>query len=367
MSLLKRKMMKNIVKACLSEYLILLRGEEKSGKTSFYSDLVKEFYGDESAGFLIPFETGYKAIGNLNVFDHTIVPGKNFIYNPDTDSDDEFTGWKLFTSIVDDLVETRKDNGIKVICIDTIDRFYDVAIEETLRQSRIDTKKPCKSLNEAFGGFGRGKEVLFRLVKGQLQRLRDAGYGVIIIGHVKHKSIKDKIQQEEYQVLGSNLNEDMDKAIANDADFILMISNEKTVSDKMVVGSSRFLRFRGDGYYSAGSRFHNVPEKIELSAKGFIDAFNVAVKTATGATDEELIKLRAEQQEARLKDAEASALRDATERDRLFNNIRKHFDESSDAIKGDMVKRFAEYGVSPKAADLNKVEALRAYAEIYGL
>lgn len=361
-------MKKNIVKACLSEYLILLRGEEKSGKTTFYSDLVKEFYGTPDAGFLIPFETGYKALNGLNVFDHTITPTKNFIYNPDTDCDEEYTGWKLFTTVIDDLVENRKENGVKVVCIDTIDRFYDVAIEEVMRLSRIDTKKACKSLNEAFGGFGRGKEVLFRLVKGQLQRLRDSGYGIVIIGHVKHKNIKDKIQQEEYQVLGSNLNEDMDKAIANDADFILMISNEKNVnSDKMVVGSQRYLRFRGDGYYSAGSRFQHLPEKIELSAKGFIDSFNAAVKSASGATDEELDELRRKQQEARAKEAEASALRDATEGERLFTNIRKHFDESSDVIKGDMVKRFAEYGINPKSAELNKVESLRAFAEIYGL
>lgn len=153
MSLLKRNTVKNVVKACLSEYLILLRGEEKSGKTTFYADLVKEFYGSEEAGFMIPFETGYKAINNINVFGQTISPGKNYVYNPDMECDDEYTGWALFTAIVDDLVATRKDNGIKVVCIDTIDRFYDVAIEEVLKLSRIETKKPCKSLNDAFGGL----------------------------------------------------------------------------------------------------------------------------------------------------------------------------------------------------------------------
>ncbi|MGL4970720.1 MAG: AAA family ATPase, partial [Cetobacterium sp.] len=242
--------------------------------TTLYADIVKEFYGKEEAGFMIPFETGYKAIDGLNVFGQTISPGKNYVFNDETGENEEYNGWKLFTTIVNDLVATRKETEIKVVCIDTVDRFFDVAIEETLRLSRIETKKPCKSLNDAFNGYGKGRIFLGTLVKEQIQRLRNSGYGIIILGHVKHKTIKDKIQQEEYQMLASNLTEDLDSIIANDADFILMLSNEKTVKDGLVAGSDRYIRFRGDGYYSAGSRFQHLPEKIDLNAKAFVDAFN---------------------------------------------------------------------------------------------
>lgn len=153
MSFLKNNMKKNVVKACLSEYLILLRGEPKIGKSQLYANLVTEFYGTPDAGFMIPFETGYKAINNINVFGQTISAGKNFVYNHETKEEEEYTGWKLFVKLVDELVLTRKENGIKVVCIDTIDRFFDVAIEEVLRASRIETKKPCKSLNDAFSGL----------------------------------------------------------------------------------------------------------------------------------------------------------------------------------------------------------------------
>ncbi|MGL6023763.1 MAG: AAA family ATPase [Fusobacteriaceae bacterium] len=367
MSFIKKNTVKNVVKACLSEYLILMRGEPKVGKSTLYADLVKEFYGKEEAGFMIPFETGYKAIDGLNVFGQTISPGKNCVFNDETGEEEEYNGWKLFTMIVDDLVETRKDNGIKVVCIDTIDRFFDVAIEETLRMSRIETKKPCKSLNDAFNGYGKGRVFLSSLVKAQFQRLRDSGYGIVVIGHVKHKTIKDKIQQEEYQMLASNLTEDLDSIVANDADFILMLSNEKTVKDGLVAGSERYIRFRGDGYYSAGSRFQHLPEKISLSAKGFVDAFNIAVKGAGNLSDEELLNARVKQAEARQKDADAIAVRNDAERGRILDNIKKAFSEATDVTKADMVKRFSEYSINPKDPMQNKVENLRAFAEMYGL
>lgn len=354
------KVKKNEVRANLEDFVILLRGLEKSGKSSFYAELVREAYGTPDAGLLIPFETGYKALQGINIFPYTITP-KTIV------DGEEYRGWSLFTDLVDELVETASTNGIKLIGIDTIDRFYDVAIEETLRQSRLQTHKPCKSLNEAFGGYGRGKEYLFGIVKEQLQRLRTAGYGLVIIGHVKFKTIKDKIYQEEYQIVGSNLNEDMDKVIANDSDFILMISEEKSIKDGLVVGSERFLRLRSDGFYNCGSRFKDVPEKIELSAKKFIDTFRKAVLSAGGYKEEEIGKISEQQHKERVKEAEIVQELSTDAHDKIVNKLKDYLMNSTEKEKSDFIKEVTTRKINLKEPKSNSLEALTELAELYNL
>lgn len=143
---LLNKVKKNEVILGFEDYCFLLRGQEKSGKTSLYADLVKEFYGDTTKGLLIPFEKGYSAINDINVFPITILP-KTKIDGIEKD------GWDIFSELVNELIETRDENGIKLICIDTVDEFMKVAIEKIKRMSIIETGKPCKSINDCFGGL----------------------------------------------------------------------------------------------------------------------------------------------------------------------------------------------------------------------
>lgn len=349
------KVKKNEVKVCLSEYLFLIRGEAKIGKTTFYANLIEKFYGTPEAGLLIPFETGYKAISNLNLFPYTI--------SEETNIDGEImSGWSVFKGIVDELVKTAGQNGIKAICIDTVDRFIDVAVAETIRQSRIKTKKPCSSINEAFNGFGRGKEFLFKMVKSELQRLRDAGYGIFVIGHVKNKTIKDKINQEEYQMLASNLSEDYDGIFAHDADFIIMLSMEKHVTDDKVVGAERFIRMRSDGYYAAGSRFPDVPEKIELDVDAFISTFEKAIKSASGKTDEEIAELKVKQSQEKQEKAEHLKSESAIT---IFNELKDLISKSNDNLKQEFIMKIKELGLNPKDIKESDLEAIKELRDIF--
>ena len=260
----------NEVKFDLANYVILLRGEAKSGKTTFYSQVVKELYNDTSKGLLIPFEKGYSAIQGVNVFPETIIPSMVINGQP-------MTGWKVFTEIVDEVCQLKGEDKINIVCIDTVDEFLKVAEAEVCKLSRIKTKKPCESVDSAFGGFARGKKYLANMVKEQIEKLRNANVGIVFIGHTKIKTLKTKIEEQEYNILGSSLTEDYDRIFANDADFILMITQENHIHNGVMTKGERFLRFRGDGFYNAGSRFHNVPEKIQLSARGFVDTLKKAV------------------------------------------------------------------------------------------
>ena len=65
--------------------------------------------------------------------------------------------------IVDDLIENNADYGIKGVCFDTFDTLFDIATDEVMRESRRETGKSCKSINDAFGGYNRGSSAITRV------------------------------------------------------------------------------------------------------------------------------------------------------------------------------------------------------------
>lgn len=124
------------------------------------------------------------------------------------------------------------------------------------------------------------------MIKEQIEKLRGNGIGIMFIGHTKVKTLKTKIDEQEYQIMGSNLTEDYDRIFANDADFIMMISEDTNIVNGKLISGERFLRLRGDGFYSAGCRFHNVPERISLDAKVLINTIKTAVMELNNVKDE---------------------------------------------------------------------------------
>ncbi len=354
------KVKKNEVILGFEDYCILLRGEPKSGKTSFYADLVEKFYHDTSKGLLIPFEKGYSAINNINVFPLTILPKMKV---DGTEKD----GWDVFVALVNELIETKDTNGIKMVCIDTVDEFMKVAIEKVKRLSVIETGKPCKSINDAFGGFARGKERLSVLVKEQTQKLRSAGYGVMYIGHTKYKTLKTKGDEKEYDVLGSNLSEDYDKMIANDADMILMITQEPKIVKGEIVGHERKLRLRSDGFYSAGSRFKDVPETIECSADEFIETFKNAVKSASGIKDDKELLEKSKEQHKEIMKENSENLPDKDRKIKIVNAIKEKTHTMTPAERKKFSDLISEYKYDFKNPDSIDEDNLQILVDTFDL
>lgn len=284
---------KNQVPLSLSKYFLLLRGKPKAGKTTFYADFVKEiFNGDTSRGVLIPFEKGYTSIGDLTVFDKTILPkmdaldeNNNIIIDPLTKKPQKVLGWDVLLDFIDYL--TYDQDHIKFIGFDTVDEFMAVAEAKILDMSIKETKKPCKSINAAFGGYGKGKKRLGQIIKSLNQQLRECGLGIVFIGHTKYKTLKLKGSEEEYNVLGSNLNEDYDSFIANEVDTIAMITEEKDISNKEIVNVDRYLRLRGDGFYQCGSRLKAMPETIPFEIHTIVETFKDAIAVQAGISREQ--------------------------------------------------------------------------------
>ena len=65
--------------------------------------------------------------------------------------------------------------------IDTLDTLYDIATEEVMKEHLIQTGKPCKSINDCFGGYMRGRDRLIELVSNEIHKLDRLPIAVFIL------------------------------------------------------------------------------------------------------------------------------------------------------------------------------------------
>ena len=120
------------------------------------------------------------------------------------------------------------------------------------------------------------------------------------------------IEDQEYQIVSSNLKADYHNIIAHKADVIGTVVVERSVDGehKRVSGVETNLYLRGTHFIEAGSRFSNIVEKIEFNAHNFINAIEDAIKntSSTKMTDEEF-KFKQEE-EKRINDEAAISQRE---------------------------------------------------------
>ena len=200
--------------------------------------------------------------------------------------------------------------------------------------------------------------MLFRsveeLVDELLAKLRNAGYGIVLIGHTKIKDIKEK-NGDEYQQLTSNLSGDYDCIFANKDDIVMTIAVERDIYEKHINKTTRYMWFRTDGFVDAGGRFSEMPEKIEYGAKNYIEAFEEGVKKSIAAkkkiTDSEIKKRAKEEQKLRKEKANENAEKtkkfkvDEEMNEDLIDKIKAAFPDASDKVKAKIKETMAEYNI----------------------
>jgi hypothetical protein len=266
----------NTITVALENYRHYWRGIPKIGKTTMFRDLVLELYGSPEYGLLISpgNETGFKAISNLYAV--------------------EAPTWEEFTDIVDDLVENKEENKFKLVAIDTVDELISIASDKTLKVHYQRKNEKCQTLNSALGGYGAGHKYVCDLINDQIRRLEGANYGLVFLSHTKIRDIKEKNMEEGYQTLTTNLESRFDRIFSDKSDIIATFFAQKEVKDKELVGTERFIYFRSDGFVDAGSRFANMPERVPMTAKEYIKAFEQGVKNSFSAnvTIEDIEKIK---------------------------------------------------------------------------
>ena len=288
---------RNKVKVDLTSYShYILMGEAKIGKTTTVYELAKQEYSlDEMLLISCGNEQGYKALPDIQ-YEEVLKFSKK----------EDSEGNRGFVQVVDDLVKNYKELGIKMVVIDTLDTLFDIGIEQVMEESRRQTGKPSKSLNDCFGGYSRGRDRLLELVMNEIHKLDRLPVALFILGHTKYKGKKDTLTNDEYEQLTTNLRFDFYSPISNSAQMIVNLATERVIEDGVQVDAKRYMYFTSNGLVDCGSRFEDLPEKLELSAENFMKAFRIGVENSLKKSDikhdvEELRKEEKKEQELEAK------------------------------------------------------------------
>ena len=270
------------VKSDIQSLSIYLRSTKKFGKTTLFRDIVLEKFGNPEKGLLVGLgaEVGYSILDNLNAT--------------------QIENWKELDELKKWLIgEKGKEHDIQIVGFDVIDELMPMAEEEIIRLSKIETGKPCKSFNSAFGGFGEPRKKLMKLVKDYFTDLKKAGIMPFAISHTKVRSIKEKGDDTEgYNILTSNLTNDYESIFGDIFDCVLTGYIDRQVEGGKVSNETRKLFFRGNGFIDAGCRFsaESIPEYIIFDkpnmAKEFIEVLEEGLRKSrtTGVVSKEEFK-----------------------------------------------------------------------------
>ena len=286
---------KNVVKVDLRSYPhYFIMGIPKVGKTTLMYELAKQEYSlDEMLLISCGNEQGFSALADIQ-YEEVLK------FNKKEDAE----GNRGFIQVVNDVAKNYKELGIKMVVIDTLDTLYDIAIEEVMKEHLLQTGKPCKSLNDCFGGFMRGRDRLIELVTNEIHKLDRLPIAVFILGHTKFKAKKDALTGEEYEQLTNNLRSDFFAPISNSAQMIVNITVERNIEDGIQTGENRYMYFKNNGLIDCGGRFNGLPEKLEFSAENFMEAFKTGVQNSLKESDKDKVK---EMQEKEIEESEKVA------------------------------------------------------------
>jgi len=322
--------------------------------STLFRDLIVEYYGDPKYGLMIApgNETGFKALDNLYAM--------------------EAPTWEDFCDIVDDLVLNKDKNEFKIVAIDTVDELISIAEEKVLKIHYQRKGERATSINGALGGYGAGKKMLRKLINDKIKELESAGYTWFFVGHTKVRDIKEKGQEESYQQLTSNLEFDYDSLFTDKADIIASCYIERNVKDNSLQGTTRYIYFRPDGFVDAGSRFKDMPERVPMTARDYINAFEQGARgTYSKPLSEKELKnhKKAETEEKQKKSQEfINSKKSTLEGLETVEDYRKRIQEVKDALdsetareKGEQLK---EAGLPLKFKDIEDLEQLKVFLKI---
>jgi hypothetical protein len=340
---------RNTVKIDLCSYPpYVFLAPKKFGKTTFWYNLVNEAWGSDDKGLLISFgnEEGYHSLDGIQV-----EVAKE--WNSEYDKETELRG---FVQIIDDIIENNSEYGIKGVCFDTLDTMVEVCTKEVLRQHKKEKGSVCKSLNDAFSGYGRGKARLFELMDTQVERLRDAGIAVFYLCHIKNKEKTDLVSGEKYEMITNNLSDDIFSHIADAAQIVMVGTLDREINNGKILNEDRVVYLRGTSTVDAGGRFTEIKDRIELSPRAFLEAFEDAVKASIkkNFSDKDFEKMKNKEcekrdiaaQNALKKELESKANPINEDRNiELIGIIQTKFPNASDEVKAKVKDIMADAGI----------------------
>lgn len=220
----------------------LLYSQPKMGKTTLASEIDKVL--------IAAFELGANALQGV-----LVSPIKK---------------WADWKANVRQLVKEREalKNKIGTIAIDTVDEAYKLCEKYVCNQNNVE-----KIGDIPFGG---GYKLLDEEFMSGFRDLAFSGYGLFFLSHSTEKILKDDDGIEYSQIvpaLPSRPYGLINKMVDN-----IVYLRQVSVQEGDRTARKRYLFFRGNESFLAGSRFKYIVPKVELSYQNLVEAISNAVE-----------------------------------------------------------------------------------------
>lgn len=313
---------KNQVNLNPLSYNICLLGESKIGKTTLIHEVCSKLVGEDGYLFCeMGAERGADAIQGIPYINCTS-------WSDDYDEVENTIG---ISTLINDIVENKSVDytDLKTVVIDTYDFFIDLAEEEAVRlynkqcREKGEVDKITKSINAAWGGYGRGEKYAIKLMFDLTDKLSSVGVHTIFISHTKNKDNTDVISGTSYSILTCDMQNNYFNALKKKLHFLavayfnreFVTKNKKKVGNKeidikKINTESRRIKFRSDDYsVDSGSRFADIVDDIPMDADEFIKAMTDAIENESNKSGKSIAEAKKEQKKVeKAKEEKAKAV-----------------------------------------------------------
>lgn len=376
----------NVIQVDPLRYSICLLSPSKLGKTTLMYQFCTKLAGPKGSLFI---ETGSERGADA-------IAGINYINAPEWHMDeyDEFNNAAGFAEICDDIIENKTTSypELRCVVIDSIDHWIEIAEKEALRLYNKEAKKKGKetasSLNESWGGWGRGEKRALELMLDYRDKLLSVGVQVMYIGHIKRREISDAITQQTYTVISSDQQQNYFNALKKDLHFLAVMymdreivsesTGKKTPSGKdikegRITSETRKIKFRDDSYViDSGSRFADIVPEINCDVDEFIKAITDAIEVEAKKGGQDIEASKKEQDAATKKRTEEIAIaeqrhKEQRQLDNMIEDLKSWIKDNkatgTEKVKA-LVAKSKELGVENpiQVSDINDATVLLEYA-----
>ena len=215
-----------------SEFLTLLYGAPKVGKSTFCSQLEKPLFLDTENG-LKSLETYRIGIGD----------------------------WETFMQVCADLKAEGSKLPYKTLVVDTVDNLFGYC--------RDYVRKKLKIQHESDASYGKGWDAVKSEFAPGMNFLKSLGMGIVYVSHAQ--SQKMETRTGTYDRWSPTLSSQASSVVLPTMDYILYA--DIVATDK---GDSRVIHTKPTQFWMAGDKTGRMPAEIEFTAKAFMDAYNKA-------------------------------------------------------------------------------------------
>ena len=347
---------KNQVSLNPLDYSLCLLGESKIGKTTLIHEVCQKLTGDDGYLFCeMGAERGADAIQGIPYVNCTS-------WSDDYDDVENTIG---IATLINDIAENKSTDyaELKTIVIDTYDFFIDLAEEESIRlynkqcRERNEADKIVKTINAAWGGYGRGEKYAIKLMFDLIDQLAAVGVHAIFISHTKNKENTDVISGVAYSILTCDMQNNYFNALKKKLHFLGVayfdreIVKDKDSKKQKIKTENRRIKFRSDDYsVDSGSRFADIVDDIPLDADEFIKALTDAIESESKKSGKSISETAKEQKKIEKAKAEKAKAVETKAKSKgeltdSINKIMEYFQENH----GDLDK------VKPIVAEIKKL------------